>query len=253
VRVIKPAAFMVSLLALVVGLIGHMVYAPRFASWTGRPPSDLRASAGYRSAWRGTDAALLRRGDRVLEVVFPDPTPFAAHHAEPLRQAAVMAQRAEVAVVVTLGGVLESRPHDADVQFLATGRALVDEVLMNRSGWPIVAGSTLPLAGGSSRTAVSQRNGTQIVQRSVYMRVPRDGGRYLVFLSRTRDGLAAGGFGYGTAFEIRGSRLVAMSVPDGGTWQQSADTARTLTLVRALGAQPVVASAAWIPPGGLAP
>jgi hypothetical protein len=249
----KRATFIATLTTLVLGLVGYVLLFPRYGR-AARPPSDLPDRSASRAIWRDRNVAVPRGGERILEVVADTPTPFAPHHAEPLLQAAVMAQRADVALIIVLDDATVSECSSADPQFVADTRGRVEEVLLNRSEWPVVVGATMPIGGFSSRLARARRvGGVQIVERPNFVRLPRGGGRYLVFLKATRNGPPVAGFGYGNAFEIRGARLVTMSVPDRGSWRQSADAERTLTLVRMLGARPAVTAAAWTPPPGLAP
>ena len=74
---------------------------------------------------------------------------------------------------------------------------------------------------------------TEIVEHLSYARVPRAGGRYLLFLGvRGYRDTRSAQMNYGNAFEVRGRGLVSMTIPDGGGWRQSSDFNRVRTLVK---------------------
>ncbi|MGD9902880.1 MAG: hypothetical protein AB7U83_05385 [Vicinamibacterales bacterium] len=239
------------LAAAVAGLVVRQAVSP--GQWRAGgilPPSELPDHPGYRVVWAESPDAAPRPGDLVVEQVHNDPTPFAPHHERPLLQAGFLAQRAAAAVVLTLA------TDSGAGRFVSTASALVEEVPFNRSGRELAPGTMLHVdtgGFGGSRTRVVERGAGQIVARSVFARVPRAGGRYLLFLNTSRDGLLLAQFGYGNAFEFRGRRLVTMSVPDRGTWRESSDATRTLALVRHVGSQPALAPNVWAPLTGLAP
>lgn len=213
------------------------------------PRADAPSSPGHRVAWAHSRHAAPRDGDRVLEVVYRDSTPFAAHDKVPIRQAALMARLASAAVLVEIDAATDGGTNGAP--FVSGAGARIVDVLMNRSRRPLLSGQQMWLAG-SRRTNVHAVGPVLIVERSSYMRVPRRGHRYLLFLHEQRDGTLHTEFGYGNAFEVRGRRIVAMSIPDAGSWSDSSDAERTLRVVRAIGARPGEPHA-WGDIEGLAP
>lgn len=206
------------------------------ASWrTARPATDMPMLPGYRSVWANNRpiAERIRSDDRVLEVVLPASQPFAAHDSDPLRQVAFMAARAPAALIVRLDHVLPARPPGVyDTDDVDDTNATVEAVVFDhsRTPWrPLDAIQVRSYRG----TQVTQVGATRVVQRVDYVRVPRPGERYMLFLQHSLPGSRPSAvFGYGDAFEIRGSRVVNMSMPTSGAWRRSASLARVVSQVR---------------------
>jgi hypothetical protein len=196
------------------------------------PPTELPAGGGFRTAWaypRST-ANAPRPGDVVLERVVAASEPFAAHDPEPLYQAAFMARLCQLAVIITL----DDEPNVGGVPaFVERASGTIDEVLVNHTSRRVQIGSRLWLASHDG-TRVTRVGTTQVVERYSYVRVPRAGGQYLVFIGY-RGGPEEGGgsaqIAYGNAFEIRRRSVVGMTVP-GDSWTRRSSLERVRAVVR---------------------
>lgn len=194
--------------------------------------TELPAKPGFRTVWADSrsTANAPRPGDLVLERVEAASEPFAAHDPEPLYQAAFMARYCQLAVIVTLDRV----PDVGDLApFVDRSPGTVDEVMVNHTTRSLDVGSRVWLTAHNG-THVARVGTTQVVERYSYVRVPRAGRQYLVFIGYRggpEEGGASAQIAYGNAFEIRGRSVVGMTVP-GGSWTQRSSLERLRAVVR---------------------
>ena len=210
------------------------------------PPSELPAKPGFRTVWVDprSSASVPRPGDVVLERVVAASEPFAAHHPEPLYQAAFMARRCQFAVIVTLATASDGA---TGATFVEDASGTVDEVLVDHTAGGIGVGSTLRLAAHEG-THVTRVGTTQVVERYSYVRAPKAGWRYLVFVGYRgagSGGSTAARIGYGNTFEIRGRTVVGMTVPGSAGWHQGSSLERVRAVVRRRGALPPPQQGDW--------
>ena len=208
------------------------------------PPTDLPQTLGYRTMWAAPSPVeqAVRPGDVLLELVRPGSTPFAPHYSEPLYQAAYIARRCVAAVVVTSDRATDTTE---PLTFVEASRGRVDQVLVDHGDPPIAPGSFLWVTAHGG-TRVSRVGGTQVVERLDYVRVPRAGGRYLLFIGvRGYGETRSAQLDYGNAFEVRGRGLVSMRIPDSGAWRQSSNFERVRALVRRRGTMPPPLPGDW--------
>jgi hypothetical protein len=206
------------------------------ASWaSSRPRTDVPSLPGYRSVWANDQpvADRIAPDDRLLEVVLPASPPFAPSHPDPLRQVEFLMEQAEAALVVRLDQVLPAEPPGISyADQTAVTNATVEEVVFDRPRSPWRPGDAIRVESDRG-TRVTQIGATLVVQRREVVRAPRRGERYLLFLVGSWDGArTTAGYGYGNAFEIRGSRLVNMSVDTPAAWSGSASVAKVMSLVK---------------------
>lgn len=199
------------------------------------PATDVPSLPGYRSVWADDQpvADRVRPGDRLLEVVRPTSPPFAPSDPDPLRQVQSLMEWAEAALVVRLDQVLPATPSGVYVADETNGtNATVEEVVFDRARSPWRPGDAIRVESDRG-TRVTQIGTALVVQRREDARPPRRGERYLLFLMRSSDGSRAKAvYGYGNAFEIRGRRLVNMTVHTPAAWRGSASVAKVMSLIR---------------------
>ena len=197
-----------------------------------RPATDLPDLPGYRSVWANARPPQhrVRRGDRLLEVITRGARPFALHFSDPLEQVDNLMSYARAALIVRLDGDLTG---DAGAQVMdaPSSTATIETVLFDRRRTKLGAGGSIPVIGYQG-TRVMRVGTTRLVLRPDDARAPRQRQRYLLFVLGTSHGdLSLAYFGYGNAFEIRGRRLVNMSMPDDGAWRRSASLGRVISLI----------------------
>ena len=208
------------------------------APWdTSSPATDVPTVPGLRSVWANDQpvADRIRPDDRVLEVVLPSSPPFAPSHPDPLRQVEYLMESAQAALVVRLDEILPASPPGVYFAEETSGtNATVEQVIFDRARSPWRPGD--PIRVESDRgTRVTQIGATLVVQRREHVRAPRRGERYLLFLTGSSHGgrvTSASGYGHGNAFEIRGSRLVNMTVHSPAAWSRRASVATVMSLIR---------------------
>lgn len=208
-------------------------------------PTDLPATAGFRTVWSDprSPGNAPRAGDVVLERVVAASEPFAPHDPEPLYQAAFMARYCQIAVIVTLD---PARDVGGIAAFIEGASGTIDEVLVNHTSRDVAVGSRMRLAAHGG-TRVTRIGATQIVERYSYVRVPRAGGQYLVFIGYRggpEEGATVAQIAYGNAFEIRGRGVVGMTVP-GGSWTQRSSLERVRAVVTRRGRLPAPGQGDW--------
>lgn len=215
---------------------GTRVWLPSFVRDT-QPPSDLPPLHGYRTVWHGPHG--VTPGDRLIEVVDRGFPPFVRHFRDPLAAAAFIARRSRAAVLITLG-IDSPRRGRGPHQYLGTANARIDEVIFDHDDGALTPGATIEVRAHRG-TRVTFDGQTQIVERVDFVRAPRVNGRYLLFIGHRDfrfDRTSA--FGDGNAFEIRGSRVVHMSLPDADSWRRTASLSQVLSTVRRRAALPAL-------------
>lgn len=185
------------------------------------PPDVDGYAPGHRAVW-ASDAPLETLPgptDRLVEVVTRGELKDGAlawlqkntPRESPLETAP---RRASLVLVLTVTDLESAMVETAEARVGARPRletrrvyARVDEVIKNRSGRPVLAGTSIVFSyeGGGE----IQIGGTRVVTRFDWERLPQRGRKYLWFLGADRNGVYGGSAM--NAFDIAGRRLVPLA------------------------------------------
>jgi len=244
---VKGAAWLAGLTVLVVTALWTVSPVEQMRRLSQRqtpeaPPEVDGYAPGHRAVWASDTPleALPAPTDRLVEVVTRAEPPDAVFEwlqrqrprESPLETAP---RRASLVLVLTVTD-LESAPVEtAEARIGARPRletrrvyARVDEVIKNRSGRPVLAGTSIAFSyeGGGE----IEIGGTRVVTRFAWERLPQRGRKYLWFLGADRNGIYGGSAM--NAFDIGGRRLVPLAKRRGFADLQQMAPQAALDLVR---------------------
>lgn len=222
----KGAAWLAGLAALVLAALWPVSPEGQFrrslqGARAGRPPAIDGYAPGHRAVWASEAPleTLLAPTDRLVEVVTygePSDAVFEWIQRQRPRESPLETapRRASLVLVLTVTDLESAAVQSADARLgrrprVETRRvfARVEEVIKNRSGRPVLAGTSIAFSyeGGGE----VQIGATRVVTRFDWERLPQRGRKYLWFLSADRNGIYGGSAM--NAFDISGRRLVPLA------------------------------------------